>query len=155
MPMRLTIAVLEDNDDRIAAIERCLADKFPFFESRFFRTATEAIHWLDDHLESAVCISLDHDLEPSPFAAGVDPGTGREVADFLARREPRCPVVIHSSNLDAAIGMQCVLEGMVCCPIGALWRLGLGERTWFSRYEMPLLRTLGIPCRDSPLVQDR
>jgi hypothetical protein len=133
-------------------------DKFPFFPSRFFRTATEAINWLEGHLESAVCVSLDHDLEPHPFAVDVDPGTGREVADFLARREPRCPVVIHSSNLDAAIGMQYVLEEHQW----SVARLApYGDLAWVNESWLPAIRNAivanvehSLPS-NSPLVQDR
>lgn len=106
--MRLAIVVLEDNEDRIRAMADCLADKFPFFELRFFRSAPQAIQWLDEHLSQAACIALDHDLEPSA-ENGSDPGTGRDVADFLAWRQPHCPVVIHSSNVPASVGMEMAL----------------------------------------------
>lgn len=39
-----------------------------------------------------------------------DSGTGRDIADWLARTEPVWPVVIHSTNTAAAEGMQFVLE---------------------------------------------
>jgi hypothetical protein len=54
---------------------------------------------------------LDHDLElkPGPDGRLIDPGTGREVADYLARKEPACPVVIHSTNAAAAQGMATAL----------------------------------------------
>jgi hypothetical protein len=59
-----------------------------------------------------VAIGLDHDLELLPGSDGkwVDPGTGRDVADCLARMEAGCPIVIHSTNAPAATGMQLVLE---------------------------------------------
>ena len=107
--MGQAIVVLEDNSERIAAMEECLADKFPFFERRFFRTAPAALEWLADHLPRAVCVSLDHDLEPAT-ANDPDPGTGREVADFLAQRAGQCPVIIHSTNRIAAEGMEFVLH---------------------------------------------
>jgi hypothetical protein len=40
----------------------------------------------------------------------LDPGTGREVADDLARRSAVCPVVIHTTNSSAAVGMEMVLR---------------------------------------------
>jgi hypothetical protein len=106
--MRRTIAVLEDNLDRIAAMGDCLEDKFPFFERRFFRTAPDAIAWLTDNHSKLTCLSLDHDLEPATSQDG-DPGTGRVVADFLATLAPRCPVIIHTTNRLAADGMEFVL----------------------------------------------
>jgi len=105
--MRQSIAILEDNDDRIAAMRRYIADKFPFFELRVFPTAPEAIAWLRDHLSHVILISLDHDLEPSSESqADGDPGTGRDVADYLASQRPQCPVVIHSTNVRAALAME-------------------------------------------------
>jgi hypothetical protein len=42
--------------------------------------------------------------------AEFDPGTGRDVADWLATNRPVCPVIIHSTNDLAVPGMQRVLE---------------------------------------------
>jgi hypothetical protein len=42
-------------------------------------------------------ISLDHDLVAQPGALN-DPGTGLEVAEFLARHKPVCPIILHTSN---------------------------------------------------------
>ena len=106
--MRRVIAILEDNADRMAAMDECLADKFPFFERQFFRTAPAAIAWLADNLAQAICVSLDHDLEPLT-AGDPDPGTGRMAADFLANLRPTCPVIIHTTNRPAADGMELVL----------------------------------------------
>ena len=39
-----------------------------------------------------------------------DPGTGRDVADFLAQRAPVCPVIIHTSNQMARAGMELALK---------------------------------------------
>ena len=106
--MRHSIVILEDDSNRIAVMDDCLADKFPFFERKFFRTAPDAIAWLDAHLSETACVSLDHDLEPqSP--SDPDPGIGRDVADFLAARRPTCPVIIHTTNRPAAEGMELVL----------------------------------------------
>ena len=55
-------------------------------------------------LNDASVISLDHDLyrlEPDD----PEPGTGRDVANYLATLRPECPVIIHSTNTDAAWGM--------------------------------------------------
>jgi len=105
--MQQSIAILEDNDDRIAVMRDYAADKFPFFEVQVFRTAPAAIAWLQCHLSHVVLISLDHDLEPAlELEADTDPGTGRDVADFLASQSPQCPVVIHSTNVRAARAME-------------------------------------------------
>ena len=39
-----------------------------------------------------------------------DPGTGRDVANYLATRSPSCPVIIHTTNGLAAPGMAMVLD---------------------------------------------
>ena len=39
-----------------------------------------------------------------------DPGSGRAIADYLRDYAPRCPVIVHSTNTDAAWGMYNVLR---------------------------------------------
>jgi hypothetical protein len=70
------------------------------------------IRFLEAHLAECIAIALDHDLELKPGADNrcIDPGTGRQVADYLASNRPICPVIIHTSNSDAAVGMQLVLK---------------------------------------------
>jgi hypothetical protein len=135
-PMHQVIAVLEDNADRIAAMDDCLADKFPFFERQFFRTADAAIGWLSEHLLQAVCISLDHDLEPAS-SGDPDPGTGRAVADFLAAARPVCPVIIHTTNRPAADGMEMTL-------VDGGWSvervLPYDDCRWIAEAWLPLVR---------------
>ena len=69
--------------------------------------------FLDRHLAEILLIGLDHDLEliPSPTGQWIDPGTGRDVANFLATKQPICPVIIQTTNSDAAAGMEMVLRG--------------------------------------------
>jgi hypothetical protein len=108
--VRQSIVILEDNAERCAAMRRCLADKFPFFELEFFGAAHDAVAWLADHFDNVICLCLDHDLEPAPEEPAMNPGTGRDVADFIVPRVPRFPVVIHTSNLHSAIAMEADLE---------------------------------------------
>jgi hypothetical protein len=105
------IIILEDHPDRHAAMRHCLADHFSQFEAFFFDNAPAMNRFLDLHLTDARLLSLDHDLEPQPDSAGqiVDPGTGRDVAEYLARKAPVCPLIIHTSNSTAAVGMELVL----------------------------------------------
>jgi hypothetical protein len=106
------IVILEDNEDRTAAMRRCLRDHFPQLEAKFFAEPARMIDYLQIHLSETVAISLDHDLELIPGADGklIDPGTGRDVADFLASQAPACPVVIHTTNSAAGTGMELVLQ---------------------------------------------
>lgn len=133
--MRMTIAVLEDNAERIATMRDNLTDKFPFFELQFFASAGPAITWLQEHLDAVICLSLDHDLERQLNEP--DPGTGRDVADFLTTQAPRFPIVIHSTNVHAAIGMEAALQD-------ADWTVSrltpYGNLEWIAEAWLPILR---------------
>jgi CheY-like chemotaxis protein len=134
--MKHSIVVLEDNADRIAVMDDCLSDKFPFFERRFFRTAPAAIAWLSNNLSQVVCVSLDHDLEPEA-AHDPDPGTGRDVVDVLAASHPICPVIIHTTNRPAADGMEMALAD-------AGWSvqriMPYGDCQWIAEAWLPIVR---------------
>jgi CheY-like chemotaxis protein len=110
--MAMKIVILEDNEDRQAAMRRCLEDRFYQFESRFFDDAAAMIAFLEKNLSDTIVISLDHDLEmrSGPKGGTADPGTGRQVADFLAQKSPVCPVIIATTNSAAALGMELTLQ---------------------------------------------
>jgi hypothetical protein len=110
--MAMKIAVLEDNPERIAAMRRSLSDRFYQYEVRFFDDATDMKAFLETSLPETLLICLDHDLELKHLSTGevVDPGTGRDIADFLSARAPVCPVVIHTTNSPAAEEMESVLK---------------------------------------------
>ncbi|MBC8290255.1 MAG: hypothetical protein H8E37_08055 [Planctomycetes bacterium] len=111
MVARLEIVILEDARERRKIMAPCLADLCPEYEVRFFHTAGETISYLIDNLSRVLLICLDHDLEMIPIDGHrlIDPGSGRDVADFLATREACCPIVIHSTNGIAVEGMKSVL----------------------------------------------
>lgn len=129
------IAILEDNHDRQAAMQALLATHFPTFELFFCDEAEPFITWLRSNLTETLFISLDHDLELKPTGDGrwYDPGTGRMVADYLATCTPVCPIIIHSTNRDAVIGMEMLLQESgwrveIVTPYGDLdW---VGESWW-------------------------
>ncbi len=100
------MAILEDNEDRIAGMRDCLARLTPNLKVIFFENAAEMIDWLGGCLGSVVLLSLDHDL-PARNRDGrsIDCGTGRQVVDYLATLPPTCPVIVHSSNEHCAAGM--------------------------------------------------
>jgi hypothetical protein len=110
--MGMNIVILEDNAERIGAMRYCLEDRFHTYETRFFDSATEMIQYLEAHWTEIIVICLDHDLElkPTPDGGLVDPGTGRDVVNYLATKSPVCPVIIHSSNSAAVAGMERVLH---------------------------------------------
>lgn len=110
MPMK--IAILEDNAERQELMQSCLKDRFHQYEACFFDEAPAMIDFLEEHLCETIAISLDHDLEMKPGSPGtwIDPGTGRDVADFLTQKSPSCHVVIHTTNSPAAVGMEMALR---------------------------------------------
>ena len=110
--MAKKIVILEDNADRRAAMQRCLQDRFYQFDMVFFDAAKPMQDYCENHLDETLVIGLDHDLEmqPDSFGRCCDLGTGREVANYLAGKKPVCPIVIHTSNASAAIGMEIVLQ---------------------------------------------
>lgn len=110
--MSMKIAIFEDNAERRQEMSRCLNDRFRHFEIRFFEHPAAMIEFLDGHIQETILISLDHDLELIRHSDGrmIDPGTGREVADYLANKKAVCPVIIHSSNGTEAGGMERMLK---------------------------------------------
>lgn len=91
-----------------------MADRFPFVQIGFFDDSAAMIDALGSvPLDDVALISLDHDLEmiPGTDQRWIDPGTGLEVARWLAGLEyPTCPVVIHTTNSPASDRMMRVLE---------------------------------------------
>jgi hypothetical protein len=104
MPGKL-ILILEDNEDRIRNFKNAVASLDRNFSVQIWNDAPSMIMELPSVLNQACLISLDHDLNPQPNVT-VDPGTGLEVADFLARQSPICPVLIHSTNHEKAWSMH-------------------------------------------------
>src|SRR5262249_54281609 len=70
------------------------------------------IDWLRQPGVRLALLCLDHDLGPNRRRDGevFDPGTGRDVVDYLLTWEPACPVIVHSSNGPAAAGMRQALK---------------------------------------------
>jgi DNA-binding NarL/FixJ family response regulator len=153
--MVMRIVILEDDAGRRAAMRECLEGAFPQIETRFFDEAAAMTEFLDNHLEETIAISLDHDLELRPGDGGgmTDPGTGRDVADHLARRPPACRVVIHSTNTTAAVGMETALRD-------AGWRTGrvspYGDLEWVAERWLPcILRAILKTTKQTKQGRDR
>lgn len=105
--MTTTIVILDDEQDRLTAMTSVLSQRLPGFNLVTFKNASDIIDWLSGHLDEAAMISLDHDLFPL-CDDDPDPGTGRDVADFLATQSPVCHVIIHTTNSLASPGMESV-----------------------------------------------
>ena len=101
--------VLDDNLRRLEWFRAAVA-KHSHGRITTWTNAPQMLNDLEALLPEAELISLDHDLYRQR-PADPDPGSGRDVANFLARREPCCPVIVHSTNSDAAWGMYNALSG--------------------------------------------
>jgi hypothetical protein len=136
----MAIAILEDDEQRVAAMRGWLEDRLYMYEHQIFSRADRMIEWLADQLKRVAVISLDHDLEPIDAISRLEtdnPGTGRIVAEYLAMKAPQCPVVLHSTNRPAVQGMRQVLED-------ADWKvdtvLPYGDLAWVSELWWPQIK---------------
>jgi CheY-like chemotaxis protein len=132
-----TILVLEDDEDRVAAMKKVLTERLGRFKHVFFDNAPETIVWLKQNLKEAALICLDHDLGPNRQIGDEvsDPDTGRDVVDYLACQTPRCPVIIHTTNDWAAPGMELALRevGWKCSRVIPSSDLKWVETIWFRK----------------------
>lgn len=92
-----TVMILDDNKERVRAFEAAVGFLSPGLKVCVWHDAPSMKSQCRDLLADACLISLDHDLTPLNNASP-DPGTGLEVAEFLSRQQPACPVIIHTSN---------------------------------------------------------
>ena len=115
----MLVAILDDDKNRWAEMERLLQGGSPRSMPQFFDNAPDMIAWIARHLDDVALVSLAHDLGPSRFRDGMlfDPGTGRDVTDFLLEQDRHFPVVVHTTvgpkskgmlNLLQRAGWQCV-----------------------------------------------
>lgn len=117
----MLVAILDDDKSRWAEMERSLQGAMPQVVPQFFDNAPDTIAWVARHLDDVALVSLAHDLGPSRFRDGMlfDPGTGRDVTDFLLEQERRFPVVVHTTAGSKSRGMVSLLEraGWLCVQI--------------------------------------
>jgi hypothetical protein len=100
-----SILILEDSDNRITGFKKVAAELGDGFALKIWRDAPSMIAEGEQFFPNAALISLDHDLIPLRGVTA-NPGTGMDVAQFLADFLPVCPVLIHTSNTDRAYSMQ-------------------------------------------------
>ena len=133
----MTIAILDDQPERITQMRGVLAERLPEHRTVEFDNAPDMIAWLDDRLSNCSLICLDHDLGSERRLAGglFDPGTGRDVADYLAVHSPTCPVLIHTTNSLAVPGMELVLSdaGWTCSRVVPYGDLQWINELWIDR----------------------
>ncbi len=124
------LIMLEDDLDRIARFKAVLSSRQISYEHA--RTAHGFIRLYQAQVQAPILIGLDHDL----FADNdddPDPGDGRDVASFLATQVPLAPILIHSTNADAA-------DSMLYTLTDAGWRVDriapIGH-DWIEAYWLP------------------
>lgn len=144
--MAMKILILEDNDEREHAMCECLRGRFGQYELRFFKSASGMNDAIKNHLHETLMISLDHDLEMIVEENGkfVDPGDGRDVAEYLSHLIPLCPVVIHSTNSSAVVEMEMVLQesGWTVSTVTPYGDLEWVEESWFPAIRHAIVRSL-------------
>jgi len=128
-----SILILEDEEQRIAKFLFAVQKLAKNLEVHIWREAPLMIAECRPFLETCQLISLDHDLNP---VAGVsrDPGTGLDVARFLAEARPNCPIIIHTSNVEARWSMHnefrfVNIHAEIVGPIGDNWI----DESWLPR----------------------
>jgi hypothetical protein len=93
------IAILEDCPERVERMSECIKKSSIPFKVVLFSNAFLMIEWLIQNKSNVVLISLDHDLDLIvKNGESHDPGTGKDVTNYLFSHEPFCPVIIHTSN---------------------------------------------------------
>jgi hypothetical protein len=132
-----TIVILEDDPRRRKAMRCLLGREYPAHTLRFFRNAPELLAWLRQGGAEVVLYSLDHDLVAldTVDVPAADPGTGRDVVDYLMTLPPACPVLIHTTNTAAALGMREALReaGWRCGRVVPFDDLGWIRTEWIDR----------------------
>ena len=110
--MKTYIAILEDEAERTSEMKKLLSADFSDYDAVFFDNTPEMLDWLKVNLDKTGLICLDHDLGPDRMIKGemADPGTGRDIANYLETQEPTCPVIIHTTNSFGRDAMRFALQ---------------------------------------------
>jgi hypothetical protein len=124
-----TVLILEDKPERQAEFQRIAPTLGDQFEVLIWDDANRMRKECERFLPNAALISLEHDLDPKP-GGHADPGSGLDVAKFLAEKKPVCPVIVHTMNTDRSFSILNELRF-------ADWRVDrvgpIGER-WIEKY---------------------
>ena len=110
----------------------------PEVECFLWNSAIDMIEAAAEHLPGAAVISLDHDLIPESKSID-DPGTGLLVCRYFATLPPVCPVILHTSNEEAAWSMLFTLSN-------ANWetdwiRHNSTNEFWIGELWLPMVRS--------------
>ena len=132
------LLILDDDRARLRGFDEIAPRLGEDWVIKAWRDAPSMISEIEILLGGAQLISLDHDLyKDSP--SDPDAGSGRMIADFLSKRDPICPVIVHSANTDAAWGMFNELTS-------GGWKVELvhhlNQPAWIEELWLPVARQL-------------
>src|SRR5260370_823587 len=136
--------ILEDNDDRRGVMQAALADRFRQYSVEFFEAVPPMIERLEaTGLYDVALVSLDHDLDLIVGSDGkpIDPGTGVDAADWLAKQPAVAPVIVHTTNTASGDRMMDLLvqSGWNCCRV-----VPYGGEDWIGEWWFPMVRKLVV-----------
>ena len=135
--MALTIAILEDDSRRRLAMDRRLTERLWMYDVVYFDMPHAFCRWLERNSERVLFASLDHDMNrvEDCLAAGDDfqIGNGYDASEWLARRRPAFPVILHTSNAPAAARMESLLRE---AGWRVEWIVPAGDLEWIDREWM-------------------
>ncbi len=142
--MKKYITILEDEIERIAVMKELLSTDFSDYEVVFFNNTIEMLDWLKVNLDKIVLICLDHDLGSDRIIKGemTDPGTGRDIADYLETQKPICPVIIHTTNSFGRDAMRFALQdaGWGTTVVLPSAEISWIQTSWFKAVQENLLK---------------
>lgn len=98
--------VLEDDEQRALFFNQSVSELLDDSTLKICQSVSQFFDH-NENSEGIDLISLDYDLSFSPAK---DPGRGSDVADFLSSKKPRCPVILHTSDMMGRDAMSYRLE---------------------------------------------
>lgn len=97
----MKILILEDSYFRIQMFKQFLASRY---ELHIFRKVEEAKRALDENEYET--IFLDHDLDDKEFVDSDQENTGYQLAKYIAEKNIKAQVIIHSMNMVGSMKMK-------------------------------------------------
>jgi len=113
----MKILILEDSADRIKTFKKNL-NKYDLY---FFDRVSDAINAVE-LMGPFDVIFLDHDLDGNIFVDSNEENTGYQFAKYLATKDIKAQIIIHSLNPVGAANMKDVLPEAEIVPFINLFK---------------------------------